>query len=33
MTVVVADTSQINYLLQIDEIRLLPLLYVRVVIP
>ena len=33
MTVVVADTSPINYLVLIDEIELLPRLYNRLVIP
>ena len=33
MTVVIADTSPINYLILIDYIQLLPKLYRRVVIP
>jgi predicted nucleic acid-binding protein len=33
MTVVVADTSPLNYLVQIDEAELLPKLYGTVIIP
>jgi len=33
MTVVIADTSPINYLVLIDEVGILPRLYHRIVIP
>jgi hypothetical protein len=33
MTVVIADTSPINYLILIDEVGILPRLYHRIVIP
>jgi len=33
MTIVIADTSPINYLVLIDEIGILPRLYQRIIIP
>ena len=33
MTIVIADTSPVNYLVPIDEIGILPRLYRRIVLP